>query len=327
MQSAMHAIQIHEYGGSDILKCQKVDMPTLASSEVMVKIEAAGVNFIDTYQRTGLYPNPRGFPWRLGREGAGVVTEVGSDVTDIQCGDKVAFTGVQGTYAEYINVPATKALKLPPGIDSKNGAALVIQGLTAHYLLHSIRPVKAEDTILIQAGAGGTGGLLIQMAKIIGAKVITTVSTEAKAAVARGHGADHVIVYTEQDFVAEVARITKGDKCAVVLDGVGKSTWERSLQCVSRCGHLILFGNASGAVPPINPLALAGAGSVSLTRPRLGDYVVGEWLRKRANDILRWMAEGKLKICIGNTYPLKDAAKAHDDLENRRTTGKLLLIP
>jgi NADPH2:quinone reductase len=323
---AMKAIQVTKYGGPEVLSYSDVPTPTPAANEALVKIEATGVNFIDIYFRTGLYPATP--PFILGQEGAGVVESVGADVTSFKPGDRVAYTGIRGSYAEYQAVPSDKLVKIPDGVDTKLAAAVMLQGMTVHYLTHSTYPLKPGDTCLIHAAAGGVGLLFVQIAKMLGATVIGTCSTEAKAANVREAGADHVILYSEQDFVAEVKKFTDGKGVDVAYDSVGESTWEGSLKCLKPRGMLVCFGNASGPVPPIAPLKLAAGGSLYLTRPTLNHYIATrEELEWRAGDILNWIQEGKLKARIGQEYPLADAGQAQTDLAGRKTSGKLILIP
>lgn len=327
MQSlVMKAIQVTEYGGPEVLSYSDVPTPTPAANEALVKIEATGVNFIDIYFRTGLYEATP--PFILGQEGAGVVESVGADVSSFKPGDRVAYTGVRGSYAEYQAVAAEKLVKIPDGVDTKLAAAVMLQGMTVHYLTHSTYPLKPGDTCLIHAAAGGVGLLFVQIAKMLGATVIGTCSTEEKAANVREAGADHVILYSKQAFVAEVKRITDGKGIDVAYDSVGEATWEGSLNCLKPRGMLVCFGNASGPVPPIAPLRLAAGGSLYLTRPTLNHYIATrEELEWRAGDILNWIQQGKLKVRIGQEYPLADAGQAQTDLAGRKTSGKLLLIP
>ena len=322
----MEAIQILETGGPDVLQLNTVPDPTPAAGEALIKVEASGVNFIDTYYREGRYPAQ--LPYTLGVEAAGKVVAVGEGVTAVKEGDRVAWCLVPGTYASLAVAPANRLIKLPGGISPQQAAAVLLQGMTAHYLVHSTYPVLAGETILIHAGAGGTGLLVIQLAKRLGATVITTVSTDEKAALAREAGADHVILYAKEDFVERVREITDGKMLPVVYDSVGKTTFESSLKCLKQRGVLVLFGGASGAVPPFDLIRLSTMGSLYITRPTLKDYVSsrGE-LVQRAGDVFGLVAEGGLKVRVGGTYWLKDAAQAHRDLEGRKSTGKLLLLP
>lgn len=322
----MQAIQILETGGPDVLKFNTVADPIPAAGEALIRIEASGVNFIDTYFREGRYPAQ--LPYTLGQEAAGVVVEVGEGVADFKAGDRVAWCGVPGTYATLAVAPAARLIKLPDGITTQQAAAALLQGMTAHYLLHSTFPVLAGETILIHAGAGGTGLLLIQLAKRLGARVITTVSTDDKAVLARGVGADEVILYTREDVVERVKEITAGKGLPVVYDSVGKTTFEASLKCLKPRGMLVLFGGASGAVPPFDLIRLSTMGSLYVTRPTLKDYISSRVeLEERAGDIFGLVAEGGLKVRVGGTYRLQDAAQAHRDLEGRKSTGKLILVP
>ena len=321
----MKAVQITEYGGPEVMKYQDMPDPSPGDGQALVEIQAVGVNFTDTYSRSGANPPP--LPWVVGVEGAGVVRQVGSGVFDLKEGDVVAYSGIAGSYAEQAVVPASRLVKMPEGLDAKAGAAAMLQGMTAHYLCHSTYAVKSGDRVLIHAGAGGVGLLLIQMVKRLGGYVYSTVSTEAKAELAKGAGADQVILYTQQDFAEEVKKATDGAGVQVVYDAVGKTTFEKSISCLARRGHMVLYGQASGPPAPMNP-GLLGAGSLYLTRPGLGDYVVtrGE-LEQRAGDVLGWVKSGELKLRVEHVFPLSDAVEAHRQLESRATTGKLLLIP
>jgi NADPH2:quinone reductase len=322
----MRAIRIHEFGGPEAMRLDEVATPKPGDGQALVRIEAAGVNFIDVYQRTGLYKNP--LPYGLGLEGAGVVEAVGGGVTSVRAGDRVAWTGVPGSYATHNVVPADKLVTLPPGVDARAGAAAMLQGMTAHYLAHSTYPLKRGDTCLVHAAAGGVGLLLCQMAKRAGARVIGTVSTEEKAKLARDAGADDIIFYTRQDLVEEVKRLTGGKKLQVVYDSVGKDTFEKGLDCLALRGYMVLYGASSGPVAPLDPQALNAKGSIFLTRPSLFHYTATRAeLVKRAGDVLGWIQKGELKLRIGATFSLAEAAKAHRDLEGRKTTGKVLLIP
>jgi NADPH2:quinone reductase len=322
----MRAIRIHEFGGPEAMRLDEVATPKPGDGQALVRIEAAGVNFIDVYQRTGLYKNP--LPYGLGLEGAGVVEAVGGGVTSVRAGDRVAWTGVPGSYATHNVVPADKLVTLPPGVDARAGAAAMLQGMTAHYLAHSTYPLKRGDTCLVHAAAGGVGLLLCQMAKRAGARVIGTVSTEEKAKLARDAGADDIIFYTRQDLVEEVKRLTGGKKLQVVYDSVGKDTFEKGLDCLALRGYMVLYGASSGPVTPLDPQVLNAKGSIFLTRPSLFHYTATrDELVKRAGDVLGWIQKGELKLRIGATFSLAEAAKAHRDLEGRKTTGKVLLIP
>jgi NADPH:quinone reductase len=323
----MKAIRIHSLGGPEVLKLEDVPEPEPKEGEAVVRLEAVGVNYIDVYFRTGLYKGPA-LPFTLGQEGAGTVSAVGTGVTDVAVGDRVAYTGIHGSYAEMAAVPAARLVKLPTGVTTRQGAAAMLQGMTAHYLATSTYSLKEGDACLIHAAAGGVGQLLCQIAKLRGARVLGTVSTEAKAELARQAGADEVIRYDQQDFAAEVKRLTGGQGVQVVYDGVGRATFDKGLDSLARRGMMVLFGQASGPVPPFDPSILNPKGSLYLTRPSLGHYIATpEELQRRAEDVLGWIAEGKLKIKIGLELPLAEAAEAHRALEERRTTGKVLLIP
>ena len=322
----MKAIRIHAPGGPEALTFDDVPEPTPGAGQVLVKLAAAGVNFIDVYFRNGMYKAP--LPLTLGLEGAGVVTAVGTGVTDVKVGDTGAWTGVPGSYAQMAVVPADRLVKLPPGVDPKVGAAAMLQGLTAHYLVRSSYPLKKGDTCLVHAAAGGMGLLLCQMGKMLGATVIGTVSTEEKAALAKGAGAEHVILYSQQDFEPEVKRITGGRGVDVVYDGVGASTFDKSLSCLRPRGYMILFGAASGPVPPLDLQVLNVRGSLFLQRPSLNHHIAArEELLQRAGEVLGWIKDGKIKLRIEHQFPLAQAAEAHKALEGRKTTGKILLIP
>lgn len=306
------------------MELAEVATPTPGPKQALVRVASAGVNFIDVYFRTGLYKADA--PVALGSEGSGVVEAVGPDVSEVAPGDRVAYAMARGSYAEYHVVPAAMLVKLPDDLDLQTAAAAMLQGMTAHYLTHSTYPLKEGDSCLVHAAAGGAGGLVVQMAKMLGARVFGTVSTEEKARIARGHGADEVIRYTEQDFEAEVKRLTGGRGVDVVYDSVGKTTFEKSLNSLRPRGLMALFGQSSGPVPPFDLNVLNGKGSLYVTRPSLGHYVAQrEELLWRAGDVLKWVACGKLKLRIDRTYPLTDAAAAHRDLESRKTAGKLLL--
>jgi NADPH2:quinone reductase len=325
-KAPMKAIRVHETGDASVLRYEEAPMPEPKEGEVRIKVAAAGLNFIDTYHRMGWYPLPR--PFILGQEAAGVVESVGAGVSDFQPGDAVAYCMAQGGYADYAVAPARLLVKVPSGVSSQQAAAVMLQGMTAHYLTHSTYPLKAGDIALIHAAAGGTGALVVQMAKMLGAHVIATVGSEEKAAVARASGADDVIVYTQQDFEAETKRLTGGKGCHVVYDSVGKATFEKSLNCLRPRGYMVLFGQASGQVDPLNPQVLNQKGSIYLTRPSLGAYIATrDELLWRANDLFTWLAAGKLEVRIDKSFPLAEAAAAHTYLEGRNTKGKVLLIP
>ncbi len=323
---AMKAIRVHAPGGPEALRYEDVPQPAPGAGQVLVKIEAAGVNFVDVYQRSGQYPVP--LPFVLGQEAAGVVAAVGPGVTQAKVGDRVAHIGVFGAYAEYAAVPAEQLVALPDGVSAKQGAAAMLQGMTAHYLASTTYPLKPGDTCLVHAAAGGVGLLLCQIAKLRGARVLGTVSTLEKAALARDAGADDVILYTEQDFESEVKRLTGGAGLQVVYDSVGRTTFDKGLNCLARRGLMVLYGQSSGPVAPFDPQVLSRRGSLFLTRPTLAHYVATrDELLARAGDVLRWLRSGKLKLRIGHEFPLAQAAEAHRQLEGRKTTGKVLLIP
>lgn len=322
----MKAIQVLQYGNADVLEYQSVSVPKPGSGEVLIKVAAVGVNFIDVYHRTGRYPG--NMPFIPGMEAAGTVEETGPDITDIKKGDKVAWAMHLGSYAEYVVIPAAKLAPIPAGIDFRSAAAIMLQGMTAHYLSYSTYPIKKGDTVLIHAGAGGVGLLLTQMARQLGATVLTTVSTEEKATLSRKAGAHEVILYEQQDFESEVKRITQGKGVQVVYDSVGKTTFDKSLNCLAPRGYMVLFGGSSGPVPAFDPMLLQAKGSLFLTRPSLGQYMLTrEELLWRAGQVLNWVADGSLQLHIEHIYPLSQAAQAHKDLEGRKTTGKLLLLP
>lgn len=322
----MQAIQIQEAGGPEVLKLVDLPIPTPGAGQVLIRVEAIGLNFIEIYFRKGQYK--ASFPLVPGSEAAGTVEELGPGVHGFAAGELVASTSVMGSYAEYALVPAAQLVKVPAGLTPEKAAAAMLQGMTAHYLAYSTFPLKAGDTALIHAGAGGVGLLLTQMASQIGARVITTVSTPAKAELSREAGASEVILYTEQDFEAEVKRLTDGRGVDVVYDSVGKTTFEKGLNCLRPRGLLALFGGSSGAVPPFDPIQLSSKGSLFLTRPTLWHYIATRAeLEQRAGEVLSWAATGKLKLRTEHIYPLADAAQAQIDMESRKTTGKILLEP
>ena len=324
--AAMKAIQIHSTGGPEVLQLADLPIPEPGPGQVLVRIEATGVNFIEIYFRKGVYK--ASLPITPGSEGAGTVEELGPGVTGFAAGDAVASTSFAGSYAEYALVPAAQLVKVPQGLSLESAAAVMLQGMTAHYLSHSTYPLKSGETALVHAGAGGVGLLLTQMAVQLGARVITTVSTAEKAELSREAGASEVILYTEQDFEAEVKRLTGGKGVDVVYDSVGKTTFEQSLSCLRPRGLLALFGASSGPVPPFDPIQLNSKGSLYLTRPTLWHYIATRTeLDWRAGDVLSWAASGKLKLRTEHTYPLAEAAQAQIDLEARKTTGKILLVP
>lgn len=322
----MKAIQVARVGAPEVLTLVEVPLPDPKSNEALVQIKAAGVNFIDVYFREGRYPAP--LPFINGQEAAGIVVAVGPDVTTLRLGDRVSYTGLLGSYAEYAAVPADRLVKIPAELDFEQAAAAMLQGMTAHYLSHSTFPIKTGETALIHAAAGGVGLLLVQMAKRLGARVIATAGSEEKAQLARGAGADEVIIYTEQDFETETKRLTGDQGVHVVYDGVGKDTFTRDLNVLRPRGYLVLFGGASGAVPPLDLLELTKHGSLFVTRPTLQDYATRrEELEQRSNEVWQMIVRGDLKLRIYKKYPLEDVRQAHHDLEGRKTTGKLLLIP
>jgi len=322
----MKAIRIHATGGPEVLKYEDVPEPTAGAGQAVVKLAAAGVNYIDVYFRTGQHK--AALPLTMGLEGGGTVTAVGAGVSDVKVGDHVAWTGVPGSYAQMNAVPADRLVKLPAGLAPKDGAAAMLQGMTAHYLVKSSYPLKKGDWCLVHAAAGGMGLLLCQLGKMLGATVIGTVSTEEKAALAKGAGADHVILYSKQDFEAEVKRITGGRGVDVVYDGVGATTFDKSLGCLRPRGFMILFGQASGPVPPVDLQTLNTRGSLFVQRPSLNHHIAArEELLQRAGEVLSWIRDGKLKLRVEHQFPLAQAAEAHKALEGRKSTGKILLIP
>lgn len=322
----MKAIRIEGFGGPDVLRLTDVPVPSPGHGQIVVRVLAAGVNFIDVYHRTGLYPNA--LPLVPGMEGAGVVAAVGQGVSLFREGDRVAWANVLGSYAAQVLLAAERAVSVPTGLPADTAAAAMLQGMTAHYLCTSTFPLAKGHTCLVHAAAGGVGLLLVQMAKRRGARVIGTVGTEAKAALAREAGADEVILYQQEDFLEAVRRLTGGRGVEVVYDSVGKTTAEKSLDCLVPRGMAVLYGNASGPVAPIDPLVLSRKGSLFLTRPSLVHYVADRAsLEARAADVLGDAAAGRLKVRIDRTYPLSEAAEAHRALEGRQTTGKVLLIP
>jgi NADPH2:quinone reductase len=320
-----HAIRIHENGGPEVLKWEEVEIGDPAPGQVRIRQEAAGLNFIDVYHRTGLYKQE--LPFTPGVEGAGVVEAVGPDVTGLNVGDRVAYAGPIGGYAEERLIDAGRLVKLPDSISSEQAAGMMLQGLTAHMLLRGVHRVQPGETILVHAAAGGVGLIMCQWAKALGATVIGTVGSDEKAELARAHGCDHPVVYTRQDFVAEVERITEGAMLPVVYDGVGRDTFMKSLDCLHRRGMMASFGNASGPVDPFPPTILAQKGSLFLTRPTMYDYVATrEELETAAKDLFDMVASGKVKIEVKQRFALKDAAEAHRALEARRTSGSTVLV-
>lgn len=320
----MKQILVYEPGGPEQMQLVDVPTPAPGPGQLLIAIAVSGVNFLDVYFRTGLYKSER--PIAIGSEAAGTVERVGAGVTDFAPGDRVAYTMIRGSYAEYALVPAAQAVKIPDAVDFDTAAALILQGTTAHYLTRSTFPVEAHHTCLVHAAAGGAGGLVVQMAKARGARVFGTVSTEAKADEVGELGADEAIIYTQQDFEAEVKRLTGGRGVDVVFDSVGQSTFDKSLAVLRPRGMMVLFGQSSGPVPPVDPSRLNSGGSLFLTRPTLGHYLATpEELRWRVTELMTMVAEKTLKVRISATYPLAEAARTHRDLESRATTGKLLL--
>lgn len=321
----MKALQVKQVGGPEAMELVELPIPQPKSNEAVVKLAAAGVNFIDVYFREGRYKAP--LPFVLGQEGAGAVTAVGSEVKSVKVGDRVAWTGLLGSYAEYEAVPADRLVPVPTGVSDQQAAAAMLQGMTAHYLSHDTYPLKKGEIALIHAAAGGVGQLLVQMAHNIGARVIGTTSTEEKAKLARAAGADEVILYTQTDFEVETKRLTGGRGVDVVYDSVGKTTFEKGLNVLRPRGMMVLFGGSSGAVPPFDPIVLSQKGSLYLTRPTLVNYIsTREELVARSGAVFGMISSGKLKLRVQQTYPLAEAPQAHRDLEGRKTTGKLLLI-
>jgi NADPH2:quinone reductase len=322
----MKAIRIHGYGGPEVLKYEDVPPPAPQKGEALVIIAAAGLNFIDIYHRTGLYKVGQ-FPFTPGQEGAGTVTAVGEGVTEVKVGDRVAYAMTLGSYAEYTTVPAWKLVKLPDNIDFKVGAAIMLQGMTAHYLTHSTFPLTSGHKAVVHAGAGGVGLLLIQIARRLGATVYATVGSEAKAELARGAGANETIVYSKQDFEAEVKKLAGGG-VDVIYDSVGVTTFEKGLNCLKPRGYMVLFGQSSGPVPAVEPSLLMTKGSLFLTRPTLGNYAATrDEIAWRTSDLFRWLGSGELKFKVDHAFPLAEAGRAHEALTGRQTTGKVILLP
>jgi len=320
-----HAIRIHSFGDSSVMRYEEIPTPTPKPGEAVVSIEAAGVNFLDVYHRLGVYPIP--LPITLGQEGAGVVQAVGDGVTSVSVGDRVAWTGIFGSYASVNVVPANRLVHIPAGLQTKQAAAIMLQGITAHYLATSTYPLKLGDTALVHAGAGGVGLLLTQIAKMRGARVITTVSTPEKAALSRAAGADEVILYTEQEFDSEVKRLTDGKGVQVVYDSVGQTTFDKSLESLAPRGMMVLYGQSSGKPDKIYPTVLQ-KGPYFLTRPTIVHYAAERAeLVQRTRDLFTWALDGTLRLRMEFEFPLKDASAAHDAIESRKTTGKILLIP
>lgn len=322
----MKAIQVKQPGGPEVLEVVDLPVPEPRSNEAVVRLSASGVNFIDVYHREGRYKVP--LPFVPGQEGAGVVTAVGSDVTAVKAGDRVAWTGLLGGYAEYAAIPADRLVAIPEGVTDQQAAAAMLQGMTAHYLCHDTYILKRGETALVHAAAGGVGLLLVQMAHNIGARVLATVSTEEKGKLAREAGADEIIYYTKSDFEIETKRLTDGKGVHVVFDSVGKTTFEKGLSVLRPRGMMVLFGGSSGAVPPFDLIALSQKGSLYVTRPTLVNYIASrEELMSRSGAVFAMITAGKLKLRIPHTYPLAEAQRAHRELEGRKTTGKLLLLP
>ena len=322
----MKAIRVNAPGGPDVLRYEDTPEPTPKAGEATVKVDAAGINYIDVYQRSGQYK--LALPMTLGLEAGGTVTAVGPNVAEVKVGDKVAYTGIPGAYAQYAAVPAARLVVLPQGISTRQGAAAMLQGLTAHYLACSTYPLKSGDTCLVHAAAGGVGLLLCQIAKMRGARVIGTVSTEDKAKLAREAGASDVILYTKQDFEAEVKRLTDGKGLQVVYDSVGQTTFDKGFNCLAPRGMMALYGQSSGPIGPFDLGVLNAKGSLFVTRPSLNHHIITRAeLLQRSEELLGWIRDGKLKLRTEFEFPLKDAADAHRALEARKTTGKILLIP
>ena len=323
----MKAIQVKQVGGPEAMEVVEIPVPQPKANEAVVKLAASGVNFVDVYFREGRY-KAAALPFVLGQEGAGVITDVGAEAKSVKVGDRVAWTGVQGAYAEYAAVPADRLVAIPRAVSEQQAAAAMLQGMTAHYVSHDTYQLKPGETALVHAAAGGVGLLLVQMAHNIGARVIATVSTEEKAKLARAAGAHEVILYTHTDFEAETKRLTDGKGVNVVYDSVGKTTFEKGLNVLRPRGMMVLFGGSSGAVPPFDPVLLSQKGSLYLTRPTLVNYIATrEELVARSGAVFSMIAAGKLKLRIEHTYPLAEVERAHRDLEGRKTTGKLLLAP
>ncbi|HEY5987437.1 MAG TPA: quinone oxidoreductase [Streptosporangiaceae bacterium] len=322
----MRAVVVKQHGGPQVLAVGEAQQPQAGEGQLLVEVAAAGVNFVDIYQRQGQPPYDLPVPYVPGAEGAGTVVAVGSNVSGFAEGDQIAWTGVPGSYAEQVVVPADRAVPVPDGVEPRVAAAVMLQGLTAHYLCHTTYPVAATDPVVVHAAAGGVGLLLTQMIKMRGGVVIATTSTEAKAELARQAGADHLAHY--QDFGTVVDSVTDGEGAAVVYDGVGQATFDASLAALRKRGYMVLYGAASGPVPPFSLQRLQTGGSLYITRPTLVHHIeTRDDLVSRVSDVFRWIQEGRLSVRIGATYPLEKAAQAHEDLAARRTTGKLLLLP
>ena len=322
----MKAIEVRQTGGPEVMELVELPVPEPKANEAVVKLAASGVNFIDVYHREGRYKAP--LPFIPGPEGAGQVVAIGSDVKSVKTGDRVAWSATLGSYAEYAAVAADRLVPIPAGVTDQQAAATMLQGMTAHYLAYDTYPLKRGETALVHAAAGGVGLLLVQMAHNIGARVLATVSTEEKAKLARQAGADEIILYSQVDFEAETRRLMGGKGVDVVYDSVGKTTFDKGLNVLRPRGMMALFGGSSGAVPPFDPVILTQKGSLFLTRPSLGNYIATpDELLARSGAVFAMIASGKLKLRIEHTYPLAEAQRAHRDLEGRKTTGKLLLIP
>lgn len=322
----MKAIRVHATGGPEVLRYEDIPRPSPGPGQALVRIEAIGLNFIEVYQRTGLYK--QSLPFTPGSEAAGTVVEIGAKVNAVTGGQRVASTNFAGAYAEFALAPADRLVVLPDGVSNRTGAAALLQGMTAHYLTHSTYVLSRKDTCLVHAAAGGVGLLLCQMARRLGARVIGTVSTDEKAELARRAGADEVILYTSQDFEAETKRLTNNTGVQVIYDSVGRTTFAKGLNCLVPRGMMVLYGQSSGPVEPLDPQVLSQKGSLFLTRPTLHHYIASRLeLLERASAVLDWIADGSLEVRIGGEFPLASAADAHRELEGRKTTGKVLLIP
>lgn len=322
----MRAVRVHEVGGPEVLQVDEVDVPEPGPGEVRVRVEAAGLNFIDTYHRDGKYPVE--LPATIGVEAGGVVDAVGPDVDGVSEGDRVAYTGQRGAYSEQQVVPADAVVAVPDGLEMRTAVAALLQGMTAHYLTHDTYPLSGGEVALVHAAAGGVGHLLTQICGHLGAEIVATCGTEEKAELVRGYGADHVVVYTEEDFAEAVEDVTEGRGVDVVYDGVGRATFRDGLGCLRRRGTMVLYGQASGPVDPLDPQELNRHGSLYLTRPSLFHYVAErDELERRARDLFGWIADGEIEARIDRTFPLEEAADAHRYLEGRRTRGKVLLVP
>ena len=320
----MRGIKVERYGGPEVLEYGELPNPTPGAGEVLVRVRVAGVNFTDIYQRTGTYPGA--LPFTPGVEGVGIVEKLGSGVTEVKVGDRVGWVMIKGGYAELIALPAQRLVPIPSGVDDRTAAALLLQGMTAHFLLTDCYRVQKGDWILIHAAAGGVGLLMTQIAHMLGARIIGSTSTEEKAALAREAGADDIVLYTKEDFQQAARRITGGEGVSVVYDSVGKTTFLKSLDSLRPRGYMVLFGGSSGPAPTIDPMILNPKGSLFLTRPTLGNYISSrEELLRRASDVFGWAAKGVVKVRAEHDYALADASKAHADMEARKTTGKILL--